>query len=235
MTGFTPSGIVSSVAVGAGRVNDTAASSMKRMIDIVGATGALVLFSPLMLIIAIAVRCRLGAPVLFAQRRPGLHGSSFTMFKFRTMNEARDATGQLLPDAVRLTRLGRFLRASSLDELPELFNVVRGEMSLVGPRPLLMQYLDRYTPQQARRHEVKPGITGWAQVNGRNSLSWDEKFRLDVWYVDHRSLRLDFKILALTAWRVVRRDGISALDHATMPEFTNPSICCDTEPLQRHG
>jgi lipopolysaccharide/colanic/teichoic acid biosynthesis glycosyltransferase len=145
------------------------------------------------------------------------------MYKFRTMRDTRDTEGKLLPDEQRLTRLGRFLRSTSLDELPELFNVVRGEMSLVGPRPLLMQYLERYSPEQARRHEVKPGITGWAQINGRNAISWDEKFALDVWYVDHQSLWLDLKILLLSVWKVVRRDGISAESHATMPEFMGTS------------
>ena len=160
-----------------------------------------------------------GWPVLFTQTRPGLNGRLFRMFKFRSMSNRRDARGELLPDAERLTSFGRFLRASSLDELPELWNVLRGEMSLVGPRPLLMEYLDRYTPLQARRHEVRPGITGWAQVNGRNAISWEQKFELDVWYVDHRSFWLDVRILWLTALKVLRRDGISAAGDATMPKF----------------
>jgi len=170
-------------------------------------------------LIALAVRLRLGVPVLFRQRRPGLHGQPFTLLKFRTMTGARDAAGNLLPDAERLTPLGRFLRATSLDELPELLNVLKGEMSLVGPRPLLLEYLTRYTPEQARRHDVRPGITGWAQVNGRNALSWEHKFALDVWYVDHVSLGLDLKILVLTALRVLARQGISQPGHATMEEF----------------
>jgi lipopolysaccharide/colanic/teichoic acid biosynthesis glycosyltransferase len=152
--------------------------------------------------------------------RPGLHGKPFVMLKFRTMTDQRDANGELLPDDLRLTRFGKWLRSTSLDELPELFNVLKGEMSLVGPRPLLMEYLPRYTPEQARRHEVKPGITGWAQVNGRNALSWEEKFQLDVWYVDHWNLWLDMKILLLTIWKVLKREGISAEGSATMPVFT---------------
>jgi sugar transferase EpsL len=157
--------------------------------------------------------------VFVRQLRPGLHGRPFTLLKFRTMTEARDPAGNLLPDEQRLTRLGRFLRRTSLDELPELINVLKGEMSLVGPRPLLMQYLDRYTPEQARRHEVKPGITGWAQINGRNALTWEEKFKLDVWYVDHRSFRLDLRIILLTVWKVLRQEGISQPGQATMEEF----------------
>ncbi|GAB4459012.1 MAG: sugar transferase [Anaerolineae bacterium] len=180
---------------------------------------ALLLLAPFLAVIALLVRVKLGAPVLFRQQRPGLHGRPFTIYKFRTMTDARDAKGQFLPDADRLTAFGRLLRRTSLDELPELFNVLRGEMSLVGPRPLLMQYLDRYTPEQARRHEVRPGITGWAQVNGRNALTWEEKFALDVWYVDHQSLWLDLKIILLTIWSVLRREGISQQGHATMPEF----------------
>lgn len=169
--------------------------------------------------ISLLIRTRLGYPILFTQTRPGLHGKPFTIYKFRTMTDERDADGKLLPDSDRLTRLGRFLRSTSLDELPELFNVIKGEMSLVGPRPLLMQYLNRYTPEQARRHEVRPGITGWAQINGRNALSWEEKFALDVWYVDNCSLWLDIRIIALTIWKVFRREGISHQGEATMPEF----------------
>jgi len=158
--------------------------------------------------------------VLFRQQRPGLHGQPFTLYKFRTMTDARDAQGNLLPDAQRLMPLGRFLRSTSLDELPELFNVFKGDMSLVGPRPLLMRYLDRYTPEQMRRHEVKPGITGWAQVNGRNAVTWEQKFALDVWYVSNVSLWLDMKIIALTVWKVFKREGISQPGHATAQEFT---------------
>ncbi len=165
------------------------------------------------------VRWRIGTPVIFAQRRPGYRGAIFELWKFRTMTDERDATGKLLPDAERLTPFGRWLRATSLDELPELMNVLRGEMSFVGPRPLLIQYLERYTPEQARRHEVLPGLTGWAQVNGRNAISWEDKFRLDVWYVDHRSLWLDVGILLMTFGKVLWREGIGAAGEATMPEF----------------
>lgn len=192
---------------------------MKRFSDILlSACGLLVLAVPL-LALAWLVRRKLGSPVLFTQVRPGLHGKPFRMVKFRTMTDARDASGALLPDAQRLTPFGRFLRASSLDELPELWNVLRGEMSLVGPRPLLMEYLPLYSTEQARRHEVRPGITGWAQVNGRNTISWADKFALDVWYVDHRSLWLDVRILWLTVRKVLVRDGISAAGEATMPRF----------------
>lgn len=192
---------------------------MKRLFDILlSACGLLVLTLPL-LALAWQVRRKLGSPVLFTQMRPGLHGKPFRMVKFRTMTDERDASGGLLPDAQRLTPFGRFLRASSLDELPELWNVLRGEMSLVGPRPLLMEYLPLYSPEQARRHEVRPGITGWAQVNGRNAISWTDKFALDVWYVDHRSLWLDVRILWLTVRKVLVRDGISAAGEATMPRF----------------
>lgn len=192
---------------------------MKRLLDLALAVPAFLLLSPLMLAIALAVRLCLGPGVLFRQQRPGLDGRPFTIFKFRTMRAAADAAGRPLPDAERLTRLGRFLRQASLDELPELLNVIRGDMSLVGPRPLLMQYLGRYTQRQARRHEVHPGITGWAQVHGRNDISWEEKFELDVWYVDNRSLRLDLKILLLTVWKVLRREGISQPGQATAEEF----------------
>ena len=192
---------------------------MKRVFDLLASfIGLLILAVPLALL-AWLVRRRLGSPVLFIQVRPGLHGQPFRMVKFRTMKDARDASGALLPDAQRLTPFGRFLRASSLDELPELWNVLKGEMSLVGPRPLLMEYLPLYTPEQARRHEVRPGITGWAQVNGRNAISWADKFALDVWYVDHRSLWLDVKILLRTVRKVLVRDGISAPNDATMPKF----------------
>jgi lipopolysaccharide/colanic/teichoic acid biosynthesis glycosyltransferase len=193
---------------------------MKRLFDLIAASlGLLVLALPL-LVLAWQVRRKLGSPVLFTQVRPGLHGKPFRMVKFRTMTDERGPDGALLPDAQRLTPFGRFLRASSLDELPELWNVLKGEMSLVGPRPLLMEYLPLYTPEQARRHEVRPGITGWAQVNGRNAISWADKFALDVWYVDHRSLWLDVRILWRTVRKVLVRDGISAAGEATMPKFT---------------
>ena len=179
----------------------------------------LVVLAVPMLLLALLVRLRLGSPILHKSRRPGLGGKLFTMYKFRTMTEERDADGRFLPDEVRLTSFGRFLRASSLDELPELINVVRGDMRLVGPRPLLPEYLDRYTSQQARRHEVKPGMTGLAQVSGRNELSWEDRLERDIWYVDNRSWRLDLRILVDTVVKVVRREGISAEGHATMPEF----------------
>lgn len=191
----------------------------KVLLDRTAAAVGLVVLSPVLGIVAGLVRAKLGSPVLFSQVRPGLHGAPFTMHKFRTMTDERDVSGRLLPDAERLTPFGRFLRSSSLDELPGLWNVLKGEMSLVGPRPLLMQYLDRYTPEQARRHEVRPGITGLAQVSGRNALSWDEKFALDVAYVDRLSLRLDLWVLGQTLTKVVRREGISAAGEATMPEF----------------
>lgn len=192
---------------------------IKPLFDRLLACAALLILAPLLLLIALLVRLRLGAPVLFRQRRPGYQGRPFIMLKFRTMTDTRDAAGKLLPDDQRLTPLGRFLRSSSLDELPGLINVARGEMSLVGPRPLLMEYLDHYTPEQMRRHETRPGITGWAQVNGRNAISWERKFALDVWYVDHMSFWLDLRILALTALRVLRREGISQQGSATMSEF----------------
>lgn len=193
---------------------------MKRLLDICVASAVLVVLALPMLFIAALVRLRLGSPVLFRQTRAGLHGKPFQIIKFRTMTDARGDDGALLPDAQRLTRLGRYLRASSLDELPTLWNVLKGDMSLVGPRPLLMDYLPLYSPEQARRHDVRPGVTGWAQVNGRNSLSWEEKFRLDVWYVDHRNVWLDLKILLLTARKVWEREGVSAVGEATMPRFT---------------
>ncbi|CAG0972237.1 O-antigen biosynthesis protein WbqP [Anaerolineae bacterium] len=190
------------------------------MLDLALASIILILLIPLLMVIALIVYMRLGSPVLFRQQRPGLHGVPFTIFKFRTMRDMFDAQGNSLPDSGRLTRLGRFLRATSLDELPELFNVLRGEMSLVGPRPLLMQYLPRYTPEQMRRHEVKPGITGWAQVNGRNAITWEQKFALDVWYVDHLSFSLDMKIILLTIWKILLRNGINQPGEATVNEFT---------------
>ena len=193
---------------------------MKRGFDLCVAGVAAVLLAPVILILCVLVRTRLGTPILFRQERPGLGGAPFTLVKFRTMTDARGADGALLAVAARLTGFGRWLRSTSLDELPELWNVLRGEMSLVGPRPLLMAYLPLYSPEQARRHDVRPGVTGWAQVNGRNALSWSEKFALDVWYVEHHSLSLDIKILMLTVLRVVKRDGISADGEATMTAFT---------------
>lgn len=193
---------------------------MKRLFDLVVCTLGLLALALALLALIYLVRRKLGSPVFFTQVRPGLHGKPFQMVKFRTMTDERGRDGQLLPDAVRLTPFGRFLRATSLDELPELWNVLKGDMSLVGPRPLLMEYLPLYSPVQARRHEVRPGITGWAQVNGRNALSWDDKFRLDVWYVDNQSLWLDIKILWMTVRKVLVREGISAAGEATMPRFT---------------
>ncbi|MDQ0304611.1 sugar transferase [Ancylobacter polymorphus] len=192
---------------------------IKRAFDIVVATFLLVVLAPVLVVLVCLVRARLGTPVLFRQTRPGLHGRPFEIIKFRTMADARDSDGRLRPDGERLTRFGRFLRASSLDELPELWNVLKGEMSLVGPRPLLTEYLPLYSPEQARRHEVRPGITGWAQVNGRNAISWDEKFAMDVWYVDNRSFALDIRIIALTVIKVLKRDGISGDGVATATEF----------------
>jgi len=191
----------------------------KRIFDLTLTLLGLILISPLLLALALIIRLNLGKPVIFTQVRPGFKGKPFALYKFRTMTDARDAQGNLLPDEQRLTRLGVFLRSYSLDELPELINVLRGEMSLVGPRPLLMQYLERYSPEQARRHDVLPGITGWAQVNGRNILTWQDKFRLDVWYVDHWSIWLDLKILWLTLVKVIKREGISQPGHATAEEF----------------
>jgi sugar transferase EpsL len=191
----------------------------KRLFDLAASGIGLLLLSPLLLILAVLVRLRHGSPVFFRQQRPGYLGTPFSLYKFRTMTDARGGDGLLLPDSERLTSLGRFLRATSLDELPELFNVLRGDMSLVGPRPLLMQYLDRYSPEQMRRHDVLPGITGWAQINGRNALTWDDKFRLDVWYVDHRTFWLDLRILLVTFWKTLTREGISQPGHATAEEF----------------
>jgi len=193
---------------------------LKRLLDLMGAGLGLFLLLPVILVVAWMIRRYLGGPVLFHQVRPGLRGRPFRMIKFRTMRDAVGLDGQPLPDAERLTPFGRFLRSTSLDELPELWNVLKGDMSLVGPRPLLMEYLPLYTPEQARRHEVRPGITGWAQVNGRNALGWEDKFRLDVWYVDNQSLWLDLKILYLTVKKVLVRDGISAEGEATMSKFT---------------
>ena len=196
----------------------------KRYLDVALSVAALVILSPLLVVVALLVRSKLGKPVVFRQQRPGLHGRPFTIFKFRTMVDRRDAQGNRLPDEQRMTRLGRFLRSTSLDELPELFNVLKGDMSMVGPRPLLMRYLGRYTPEQMRRHEVRPGITGWAQINGRNAITWKEKFELDVWYVDHQSLWLDLKIMALTVWKTLKREGINQPGQATMEEFTAEDV-----------
>ena len=192
---------------------------MKHFTDFTIAFITLALLSPLLLVLMVAVRLKLGSPIFFTQVRPGLNGKPFKMVKFRTMTDARDHDGNLLPDNIRLTSFGRFLRSTSLDELPELWNVLKGEMSLVGPRPLLMEYLSRYTSEQARRHEARPGITGWAQINGRNAISWEDKFKLDVWYVDNQSFWFDLKILFLTVKKVFVREGISAEGEATMPKF----------------
>lgn len=191
----------------------------KRFIDIVVSLTALIILMPFLLFLALLIRMKLGSPVLFTQERPGLNGKLFHMVKFRSMTDARDAEGNLLPDGVRLTAFGKKLRSTSLDELPELWNVLKGEMSLVGPRPLLVEYLPLYSPEQMRRHAVRPGITGWAQVNGRNAISWDQKFALDTWYVDHWSLLLDLKILFLTVRKVLIRDGVSSDTHVTMEKF----------------
>ncbi|OWL86389.1 sugar transferase [Halopseudomonas aestusnigri] len=193
---------------------------IKRAFDIVASGCALLLLAPVIGYVAWQISRKMGSPVLFRQVRPGLNGQPFEMIKFRTMKDALDAAGNPLPDAERLTPFGQFLRSSSLDELPELWNVLKGDMSLVGPRPLLMEYLPLYSAEQARRHEVRPGVTGWAQVNGRNALSWEEKFKLDVWYVDNRSLWLDIRVLFLTVKKVLVRDGISAEGEATMSKFT---------------
>jgi sugar transferase EpsL len=198
--------------------------ALKRAIDVVGASLTLVLLSPLLACVALVVRVRMGSPVLFRQERPGRRGAPFLITKFRTMTDRRGPDGALLPDAERLTRFGRFLRRSSIDELPELLNVVHGDMSLVGPRPLLMEYLPRYSTEQARRHDVRPGVTGWAQVNGRNAVSWDERFELDVWYVDHRSTRLDLEILGKTVTQVFRGSDVSAPGHATMEPFRGSAL-----------
>jgi len=196
---------------------------MKRIFDIIISMSVLILFSPILAIMALLVYLKLGNPVLFKQTRPGLYGKPFTIFKFRTMKDALDKSGNPLPDSERLTSFGKTLRSTSLDELPALWNVLKGEMSLVGPRPLLVEYLPLYSKAQARRHEVRPGITGWAQVNGRNAISWEDKFKLDVWYVDHQSFWLDMKILLLTVKKVFVREGISADGEVTMPFFTGSS------------
>ena len=195
---------------------------LKRFIDVLASLCGLILLGPVLAILALLVSCKLGSPVLFRQVRPGKGGKPFQMMKFRTMTDERGADGELLPDEQRLTPFGQFLRSTSLDELPGLISVLKGDMSLVGPRPLLVEYLPLYSAEQARRHDVRPGITGWAQVNGRNALSWDEKFELDVWYVDNQSFWLDIKILFLTVWKVVKRDGIAAEGEVTMSKFTGP-------------
>lgn len=191
----------------------------RRLLDIAVASAALIVLSPVLALTAVVVAVRFRGSVLFRQARPGLHGRPFTLVKFRTMSNARDDRGRLLPDDQRLDAVGRFLRASSLDELPELWNVLRGDMSLVGPRPLLLEYLARYSPEEARRHDVKPGMTGWAQVNGRNAITWEQKFALDVWYAEHRTWRLDLKILVMTIWKVLGREGITEPGRATTTEF----------------
>jgi lipopolysaccharide/colanic/teichoic acid biosynthesis glycosyltransferase len=197
---------------------------MKRVFDFLASATALLLLAVPLAVLAWHVRWKLGSPVLFTQVRPGLHGRPFRMVKFRTMTDERDANGALLPDAQRITPFGNFLRSTSLDELPELWNVLRGDMSLVGPRPLLIEYLPLYTPEQSRRHEVRPGITGWAQVNGRNAISWGDKFALDVWYVDNYNFSLDIRILLRTVRKVVVRDGISAVGEVTMPKFKGTKL-----------
>ena len=191
----------------------------KRLIDIIVASAFFIVLMPLMVIIGILLSIATGPHIIFKQKRPGLSGRSFYLYKFRTMSNDKNDQGELLPDIMRLTRFGNILRKFSLDELPSFWNVIKGDMSLVGPRPLLMEYLDRYTPEQARRHEVKPGITGWAQVNGRNAISWEEKFKLDVWYVDNQSFWLDLKILCMTVWKVLKKEGISHTGHVTMEPF----------------
>jgi lipopolysaccharide/colanic/teichoic acid biosynthesis glycosyltransferase len=192
---------------------------VKRLLDIFGAAAGLLLLSPALLVLAALIRRRMGPPALFTQRRAGLRGEPFVLYKFRSMNDARGKDGELLPDGERLTEFGQFLRRSSLDELPQLWNVLKGDMSLVGPRPLLLDYVPLYDDTQKKRLDVKPGITGWAQINGRNAISWDEKFALDVWYVERRGFWLDVKILALTVWKMLKREGISAPGEATMPRF----------------
>ena len=194
--------------------------TFKRLFDLLVGSLFLLLISPVLLLLALLVWVKIGLPIFFTHSRPGLHGKAFAMVKFRTMTNARDTVGVLLPDAERLIRFGRFLRATSLDELPELWNVLKGDMSLVGPRPLLMEYLPLYSPEQARRHNVRPGITGWAQVNGRNAISWEEKFKYDVWYVENQSFWLDMKIFWITIKKVIAREGVSADGEATTPKFT---------------
>ena len=192
---------------------------LKRIIDIIGALVGLIVSSPIMLIVSLIIYLTMGRPVFFKQLRPGLNGKPFVIYKFRTMLDLKDKDGNLLPDEKRITAIGKFLRSTTLDELPEFWNVLKGDMSLVEPRPLLVEYLPRYTPEQARRHNVKPGMTGWAQVNGRNAITWEEKFKLDVWYVDNWNIPLDLKIIFLTILKVFKREGVSAEGYATMPEF----------------
>jgi sugar transferase EpsL len=201
----------------------------KRAFDIAVAIAGILITAPLMALVALAIRIQMGIPIFFKQVRPGYKAKPFVIYKFRTMDEKRDLRNNLRPDAERLTSLGHFLRSTSLDEIPELINVLKGEMSIVGPRPLLLQYLERYTPEQARRHQVKPGITGWAQVNGRNAITWEQKFEHDVWYVDHASFWLDLKIIAMTIWKILKREGISQRGHATAEEFFPPQYCKDPE------
>lgn len=193
---------------------------MKRIFDVIVSFSVLLAFSPILLLVALLVRTKLGSPIFFTQIRPGLHGKPFKMVKFRTLTEQKDESGNYLPDADRLTSFGALLRSTSLDELPELWNVLKGDMSLVGPRPLLMEYLPLYTPEQYRRHEVRPGVTGWAQINGRNAIDWDTRFQLDVYYVDHQSFWFDMKIIALTAAKVLKREGIQQEGQATVSKFT---------------
>jgi sugar transferase EpsL len=192
---------------------------IKRLFDLISSAAGLIAINPLLVVLAVLVRLKLGSPILFRQQRPGLGGKAFVIYKFRTMTDQRDASGNLLPDSQRLPAFGRFLRNTSFDELPELLNVLKGDMSIVGPRPLMMKYLGRYSPEQARRHEVKPGITGWAQINGRNAISWEDKFKLDVWYVDNRTFWLDVKIILKSIWMVIAREGITQQGRATMDEF----------------
>ncbi|WP_285865424.1 sugar transferase [Lederbergia lenta] len=193
---------------------------MKRLFDFTSSLIGLLILSPVILVTALLIRIKIGSPIVFKQQRPGLNGKLFFVYKFRTMTNEMDENGELLPDHVRLTRFGQLVRKLSLDELPQLFNVLKGDISLVGPRPLLIEYLELYSPEEARRHEVRPGITGWAQVNGRNAISWKEKFELDVWYVDNRSFWLDIKILLLTVMKVFKSEGISQTGHATVEKFT---------------
>lgn len=200
---------------------------VKRLLDVAMSLFLVGALWPVLLLVGLSVWLFLGRPILFRQLRPGYAGCPFNILKFRTMSDARDAEGNLRPDSERLTWFGRFLRSTSLDELPELFNVIKGDMSLVGPRPLLMEYLNRYSPEQARRHEVRPGITGWAQIQGRNAISWEEKFALDLWYVEHQSIRLDLRILAITAWKLVTQEGINQPGHPTVEEFAGSVPHCD--------
>jgi sugar transferase EpsL len=206
---------------------------IKRLFDIISSVAGLIVISPLLVVLAVLVRLKLGSPILFRQQRPGLGGKAFVIYKFRTMTDQCDASGNLLPDGQRLPAFGRFLRSTSFDELPELLNVLKGDMSIVGPRPLMMKYLERYSPQQARRHEVKPGITGWAQINGRNTISWEDKFKLDVWYVDNWTLWLDMQIILKSVWMVVAKEGITQQGKATMDEFMGTSQNDAVERPQR--